>query len=366
MKRFVYTFIACACFALIGCDSKNTPSADFCVITETQVTSLSATEAVIHYMMEYPAITDYQWPEIKKFGVYYSTTNSNPKSGDLTVALDHSGTGAMGLDVPISGLQPKTHYYVRGFVRDALETEVLGEVIEFNTPAVVIEPNTLSMICYDATGVDINTAVGNGAISIGSAMVGKITECGFICAPESPVTITSPAIRRSYWNEEYNAISSWSGEVVKSCTFRNLVPSETYYYCMYYKIGSEIVYSNEKSFTTLAVQNATTMTVDQLIDHYNSLGLEDGQMAEGYYTVRGYVTKWTSGYPNYPNASFSIDNSANVTGRIACYQLMGINDSDKHQLKIGDYVEVRDCRLQNYKGQLELCNGHFTVITAAQ
>lgn len=104
-------------------------------------------------------------------------------------------------------------------------------------------------------------------------------------------------------------------------------------------------------------------TVEQIMNIYTSLGLTNGESAKETYTVRGYVTKWNSGYPNYQNADFYIDDTANgSTSRLKCFRLTGLTDSDKRTLNVGDYVEAQNCNLMNYNGAAELTNGTFTVI----
>ena len=135
MKRLSYLLTFCACMLLCACSPKNDITLNTYTITETYVSYLSSTEATINYMMEPLPVSgkyqDVKCPDVKKYGVYYSTTNDNPMASDQAVIIE--GDVMMGVEVPMSGLQSKTHYYVRGFVRDALESEVLGDVIEFTT-----------------------------------------------------------------------------------------------------------------------------------------------------------------------------------------------------------------------------------------
>ncbi len=108
------------------------------------------------------------------------------------------------------------------------------------------------------------------------------------------------------------------------------------------------------------------LTVSELITEYNNLDLASGTTASGTYTVRGYVTLWQNGYPQYQNASFYIDDSENgSTTLLQCFRLTGETASDKRKLVVGDYVEIQNAQLANYYGSAELKNGSFTIISNA-
>ena len=108
------------------------------------------------------------------------------------------------------------------------------------------------------------------------------------------------------------------------------------------------------------------LTVSELITEYNNLDLASGTTASGTYTVRGYVTLWQNGYPQYQNASFYIDDSeTGSTTLLQCFRLTGATASDKRKLVVGDYVEIQNAQLANYYGNAELKNGSFTIISDA-
>lgn len=111
-----------------------------------------------------------------------------------------------------------------------------------------------------------------------------------------------------------------------------------------------------------APQAAGYYTVSELMDIYNSLGLSSGTTSSDSYTVRGYVTSWKSGYPNYQNADFFIDDSATgSTSLLECFRLKGQETSDQRTLSVGEYIEAT-AKLQNYNGRAELCNGTYRVL----
>lgn len=106
------------------------------------------------------------------------------------------------------------------------------------------------------------------------------------------------------------------------------------------------------------------MTVAEVMTEYANLGLSSGKTASGTYTVRGYVTKWKDGYPDYQNATFYIDDvETGSTTRLQCFRLTASLSYDMFALSVGDYVEIQDAQLMNYYGSAELKNGAFSVIT---
>ena len=133
---------------------------------------------------------------------------------------------------------------------------------------------------------------------------------------------------------------------------------------MYYIVDGKTYATDSKPAT--AADNGGVKNVAQIMSIYNSLGLVAGETSSDTYTVRGYVTQWISGYPNWQNADFWIDDSANgSTSRLKCFRLTGVLDSDKRTLNVGDYIEAQNCHLMNYKGIAELKDGTFTVIKEA-
>ncbi|MBQ3673214.1 MAG: hypothetical protein II928_01930, partial [Paludibacteraceae bacterium] len=116
---------------------------------------------------------------------------------------------------------------------------------------------------------------------------------------------------------------------------------------------------------TITGGSATYLTVAQAMDEYTNLALENKATSENSYTVRGYVTQWVSGYPDYQNADFFIDDTEyGLNTLLECYRLTADNEADKRTLIVGDYVEAT-AYLKNYNGRAELVNGTFRVITAA-
>ncbi len=115
----------------------------------------------------------------------------------------------------------------------------------------------------------------------------------------------------------------------------------------------------------LSAQNSY-LTVSELITEYNNLNLTSGTTASETYSVRGYVTLWQNGYPQYQNASFYIDDTeTGSTTLLQCFRLTGATTADQRKLVVGDYVEIQNAQLANYYGNPELKNGSFTIISDA-
>lgn len=114
----------------------------------------------------------------------------------------------------------------------------------------------------------------------------------------------------------------------------------------------------------LLVQADNFYTVSEIMSIYNGLNLADGATTTETYTVRGYVTRWKSGYPNYQNADFFIDDNENGNGSTSlfeCFRLTASVDADKRELSKGDYVEATG-KLKRYGNQAELVSGTFRVL----
>lgn len=112
----------------------------------------------------------------------------------------------------------------------------------------------------------------------------------------------------------------------------------------------------------MLVQADGFYTVSEIMAIYNSLNLADGATSSETYTVRGYVTRWKSGYPSYQNADFFIDDSeSGSTSLFECFRLTASVDADKHELSKGDYIEATG-KLKKYGTQAEMVNGSFRVL----
>ena len=122
---------------LCACESdKEKPSLTTCSVVNTQVNYVSSASASISFVVkyEYSSTTpDTRQPGIKKYGVYYSTSNQNPGHADGSVVVDNSQGATTVFNVTVPDLRENQHYYARGFIRDALGSDVLGNVVEFTT-----------------------------------------------------------------------------------------------------------------------------------------------------------------------------------------------------------------------------------------
>ena len=133
---------------------------------------------------------------------------------------------------------------------------------------------------------------------------------------------------------------------------------------LYVPCGAGEAYADSavwKDFTNIV--EGCILTVAQAMETYNSLSLEAGAKSTKTYTIRGYVTKWKSGYPQYQNADFFIDDTE--TGSqvlLEAYRLNADNDADKRTLIVGDFIEAT-AYFKNNSGNAQLVDGTFHVIT---
>ena len=298
---------------------------------------------------------------LEKRGFVISTSN-NPTIEGANVTNWAEVGKAGDYAVSITGLNGGTRYYFRGYV--VVDKEVLyGNVLNFTTTA---PDDKITMSLNDVTDITASGANVSGSITIGKDIVGQMTECGFLCSTNSNPTAYSYDSKWYYDSKTNNDFSTWSGKKNLSGKFSNLSQNTTYYYRMYYYMGGQYYYdSTVKSFRTSG-GSQSYYTVSQIMSVYNSLNLSVGETSTDTYTVRAYVTQWKSGYPDYQNADFWIDDSANgSTTMLMCFRLTGVYESDKRTLVVGDYIEAQNCHLMNYNGKAELKDGTFTVIKAA-
>lgn len=298
---------------------------------------------------------------LEKRGFVISTSN-NPTIEGANVTNWAEVGKAGDYTVSFTGLNGGTRYYFRGYVM--VDKEVLyGNVLNFTTTT---PDDKITMSLNDVTDVTASGANVSGSITIGKDIVGQMTECGFLCSTNSNPTAYSYDSKWYYDSKTNNDFSTWSGKKNLSGKFSNLSQNTTYYYRMYYVIEGQYYYdSTVKSFRTSG-GSQSYYTVSQIMSIYNSLNLAVGETSSDTYTVRAYVTQWKSGYPDYQNADFWIDDSANgSTTMLMCFRLTGVYESDRRTLVVGDYIEAQNCHLMNYNGKAELKDGTFTVIKAA-
>ena len=183
--------------------------------------------------------------EIEERGFVLATTTT--PTIQTSGALTYSVAGTTGdYKRNYTGLKSSTRYYFRAFVQVDGET-LYGNVLNFTT----LTPDdaiTLSLV----TDITNNSAKVSGSITIGKDAVGQISECGFIAATDNNPTFNSSWFSRLYFNTSNNSdFNTWSGQKNLSGTFQSLSQATTYYYRMYYKIGTQYYYGTTiKSFRT--------------------------------------------------------------------------------------------------------------------
>lgn len=290
---------------------------------------------------------------LQKRGFVLSTSN-NPTMEFNTKKWEDSNDKEGDFFVSATNLSSNTRYYFRAYV--IVEGEVLYGVVKNFTTEMADETITLEL--HDPTNVTATSAKVSGTITIGKDAMGKVTEVGIKYVPTSEATFDRLVYKSGA------EISSWTGAhtIEGTITFDDYYPS--YWYYMYYIVDGKTYATDSKTAT--AADNGGVKNVAQIMSIYNSLNLAVGETSSDTYTVRAYVTQWKSGYPDYQNADFWIDDSANgSTTMLMCFRLTGVYESDRRTLVVGDYIEAQNCHLMNYNGKAELKDGTFTVIKAA-
>ena len=342
MKRI--SFVLCVCALLCGCENIDfLPSVQF---GQPVVQSTTGSTATIRVNMTF----SYQYgTTVEYYGIYYSTSNEEPGKLDGVAQESYSGSAPSSFTITVAGLNANTTYYARAFIRTSV-SESVSEVITFTTNG------SISVTTNVATNITESEATLSGTVQKNGNVT--LQKRGLLINTNSNPTVENTSFK-------------WEGTGVTgtySITFQGLQSNTKYYYRAYAVADGVTVYGTIRNLTTKAstTPTQTTYNVSQIMSVYSSLGLSSGSTSTETYTVRGYVTQWGSGYPNYQNADFFIDDNANSgSTQLKCFRLTGVKDTDKRTLVVGDYVEVQNCHLMNYNGQAELKDGTFTVITAA-
>lgn len=366
MKKAYYIFLMICAAVLSSCESY--PVYELPQMETLAVTDITTTTAVLHATMTNDVIPS---KTLVQRGFRLSEdVNFDGAVREYTCDTENvlmTEDNMRSFSLPVTDLAPGTTYYVRVWIdhSNAHDQRIYGNTASFTTEGQAQEDKTITLKLSAATNITANTADMKGTITIGKDAVGTITECGFICAQDPQPTMEASLYHYWRFNSSYNSnFNTWKGTIQLSGTVNKLKPNMQYYYRMYYQIGD--VYYYDTDIRTFTTPHSPTYTVAQVMAIYNNLNLPSGVMSDATYTVRGYVTKWYSGYPDFPNAQCWIDDSANgSTSLLQCYRLTGVNPSDQRTLVVGDYIEAQDCYLKNYNGKAELVNGTFTVLQAA-
>lgn len=257
MKRYIFAISLLCGLLCCSCDDDFQYYTLAIQNTSSVATSTSATvTADIVYKDKngrvQTSISDYAdgVPTIEYYGVYYSTTNSNPGKGDKKVMIENS-KGYNGyeklkkVEVDLTGLTKNTSYYARVFVCNNYGEET-GNVIEFTTKgSVTVKTNS-------ATNITTSSATLNGNITKGSGSV-NMTKRGFVLSTTNNPTITS-CLKK--WDQS----SSVAGDYSTSMT--GLSASTNYYYRAYAVVDGNPVYGGSVSFTTSSAQDAITIVTN--------------------------------------------------------------------------------------------------------
>ena len=351
MKRLSYLIIMCACALLCACESdKEHPVVKTCYIYQTEVTALYANSADISIIVgvnsEKGYVDPYLSPEIKSYGVYYSETTNRPTASDGVVEKTTSDS-PYELMVTVTNLKEKTLYYARAFIKDALGSEILGDVIEFTTTKAADDKVIMSFT--EITNITENSAQLNGKITIGADVLSSITEFGYVYSDTYSLPDLSNGKRKRTTN-----IPQVAGRYNLNWTVDELSGNTTYYVRMYYKTNSSNIYDETvKSFTTLPPTvnppAGDAITIAQFKSKPDDM--------DTWYTLTGVIYDIESTtYGNF----YLVDE----TGVLYVYGLTATKMSGNDQsfsslgLKTGDYITISAPK-NTYGGLIEAKNGYL-------
>jgi len=314
MKRYIFAISLLCGLLCCSCDDDFQYYTLAIQNTSSVATSTSATvTADIVYKDKngrvQTSISDYAdgVPTIEYYGVYYSTTNSNPGKGDKKVMIENNRSyngyeRLQKVEVDLTGLTKNTSYYARVFVCNNYGEET-GNVIEFTTKG------SVSVKTNSATNITTSSATLNGNITKGSGSV-NMTKRGFVLSTTNNPTITS-CLKK--WDQSSSAAGNYSTSMT------GLSASTKYYYRAYAVVDGSPVYGSSVSFTTSAQQddgitivtnNATNITTTTA-----TIGgtITIGTAAQGTITELGLQYRRTSA-SSWSKATWSSSTISSWTG----------------------------------------------------
>ena len=214
-------------FVFSACDDDDitvntTPIVKEVVTSDAEFTACSATMKGRVSGLEKSDPSSYQ------VGAFYSLT-SDPKNDGTKVV----GTLADGvISATTDQLEPNQTYYFCSFVTLQGKVSYYGEVKSFVTVDAQV----------NAVAVDGITAV-KAVISASASAIDGV--------PVEPVAGAKLALSADGVKDGFNVTGTVNGGAV-SVPVAGLLPSTTYYYAPYVKLGDGVVFGETKSFTTLA------------------------------------------------------------------------------------------------------------------
>lgn len=174
-------------------------------------------------------------------GVAWNTTGSPTISGSHTT--NGSGTGSF--TSSLTGLAPKTTYFIRGYATNSVGTGYSGETT-FTTTASAPAATTPLVTTSSVTSITATTASSGGTVTSNGGTA--VTARGV-----SWNTTGSPTIGDSHTSNGTGTGSFTSG-------LANLAPGTTYYVRAYATNSAGTAYGSERSFTTSAAAPTVTAT----------------------------------------------------------------------------------------------------------
>ncbi len=203
-------------------------------VTTDSVEMITSTSA-----MGYGHVPDNGGDTVITSGFCWSTTSGGESlSGPFNA--EHGST----FSSYITGLNPGTAYYIKGYATTAIGTS-FGNELSFTTSASSLP----SVVTYSATGVTSSSFTLNGDVtSEGGA---PVTDRGFVGGLTSGPTLATGAV-----------VPAGSGPGVYNFTITRSSASTTYYIRSYATNSYGTVYGNENTVTTLPPSLATVATVN--------------------------------------------------------------------------------------------------------
>lgn len=225
----------CLILLLWGC---RTPEVNIATIQNTSTGLVGGRTATVYATIQYSQGAYYgSQPSITEYGVYLSTTNTEPSSRDDIYKVENHKYDLTEVAITLTNLQPSTTYYVRVFARNQLSA-IEGDAVSFTTTGTVnVQTNNASSITGSSARLE-------GRITVVGENV-NLRKRGFVLSTSSNPSLESNVAE---WNEAGRTGSY-------SLSISGLHSSTRYYFRAYAQVDDDIIYGDVRNFTTSAGGN---------------------------------------------------------------------------------------------------------------
>lgn len=200
---------------------------DSIIVVTNDITNISQTQALCGGSMSIIGNLS-----VTAKGVCWNTSG-NPSIADLHTS---DGTGTSSFSSNLTALNANTKYFVKAFVSASNGKTYYGEQKEFTTLSENGGDETIEIITNDITDISTSNAKSGGNV---------------ICSNDCTIYVKGVC-----WSTSHNPTvsdahtSDGQGQGAFVSTLTGLTPGTNYYVKAYAQIGNDVIYGDEKSFST--------------------------------------------------------------------------------------------------------------------